>query len=131
MTETTDLSTGTDQPGETPAQDSRAAAGAEQSQKGQGGLSALKLAQLQSLASQLGITGARRMRKSALVDAISAHQRGSAVADREKKAEQAAADHRAAFAATGAGFNRVKIFNGAINEAILSFRAFNRRDPGV
>ena len=91
MTETTDLSTGTDQPGETPAQDSRAAAGAEQSQKGQGGLSALKLAQLQSLASQLGITGARRMRKSALVDAISAHQRGSAVADREKKAEQAAA----------------------------------------
>lgn len=91
MTETTDLSTGTDQPGETPAQDSRAAAGAEQSQKSQGGLSALKLAQLQSLASQLGITGARRMRKSALVDAISAHQRGSAVADREKKAEQAAA----------------------------------------
>ena len=91
MTETTDLSTGTDQPGETPAQDSRAAAGAEQSQKGQGGLSALKLAQLQSLASQLGITGARRMRKSALVDAISAHQRGSAVADREKTAEQAAA----------------------------------------
>ncbi|MFK0729559.1 transcription termination factor Rho [Rothia sp. BD8] len=54
-------------------------------------MSALKLAQLQSLASQLGITGARRMRKSALVDAISAHQRGSAVADREKKAEQAAA----------------------------------------
>ncbi len=47
------------------------------------------------------------------------------------RAEQAAADHRAAFAATGAGFNRVKIFNGAINEAILSFRAFNRRDPWV
>ena len=47
------------------------------------------------------------------------------------QAEQAAADHRAAFAATGAGFNGVKIFNGAIDEAILSFRAFNRRDPGV
>ena len=38
-------------------------------------LSSLKLAQLQSLASQLGITGARRMRKSDLVDAITNHQR--------------------------------------------------------
>nr|WP_240896279.1 transcription termination factor Rho [Rothia koreensis] len=51
-------------------------------------MSALKLAQLQALASQLGIVGARRMRKSALVDAISAHQRGSAVADREEKSSQ-------------------------------------------
>jgi hypothetical protein len=47
------------------------------------------------------------------------------------QAQQAAADDRAAFAATGAGFNRVKIFNGAINKAILSFRAFNRRDPRI
>nr|WP_238148274.1 transcription termination factor Rho [Rothia halotolerans] len=53
-------------------------------------MSALKLAQLQALASQLGITGARRMRKSALVEAIAAHQRGSAVADREAKAAQQA-----------------------------------------
>ncbi len=45
-------------------------------------LSTLKLAQLQSLASQLGIVGARRMRKSDLVEAITAHQRGSSVADR-------------------------------------------------
>ena len=34
------------------------------------------------------------------------------------QAEQAAADHRAAFAAAGAGFDGVKIFNGAIDEAI-------------
>ncbi|MFW0168830.1 transcription termination factor Rho [Rothia sp. P4278] len=47
-------------------------------------LSTLKLAQLQSLASQLGITGARRMRKSDLVEAISSHQRGGAIADREE-----------------------------------------------
>ncbi|ALU40484.1 transcription termination factor Rho [Kocuria flava] len=73
MTETTDLSTGTD---ETTA-DPRSA-----------GLSALKLAQLQALASQLGITGARRMRKSLLVDAIAAHQRGGAVADRDKAVEE-------------------------------------------
>ncbi|MFC6259068.1 Rho termination factor N-terminal domain-containing protein, partial [Kocuria oceani] len=66
MTETTDLSTGTEET----TTDTRNA-----------GLSALKLAQLQALASQLGITGARRMRKSLLVDAIAAHQRGGAVAD--------------------------------------------------
>jgi transcription termination factor Rho len=74
VTETTDLSTGTE---ETTTSDPRNA-----------GLSALKLAQLQALASQLGITGARRMRKSLLVDAIAAHQRGGAVADRDQAVEQ-------------------------------------------
>ncbi|MFF0988310.1 transcription termination factor Rho [Kocuria nitroreducens] len=74
MTETTDLSTGTE---ETTTSDPRNA-----------GLSALKLAQLQALASQLGITGARRMRKSLLVDAIAAHQRGGAVADRDRAVEE-------------------------------------------
>ncbi|WP_206478638.1 transcription termination factor Rho [Kocuria sp. KRD140] len=51
------------------------------------GLSGLKLAQLQALAAQLGITGARRMRKSLLVEAIEAHQRGGAVAERDKAVE--------------------------------------------
>ncbi|MGO4385476.1 Rho termination factor N-terminal domain-containing protein, partial [Specibacter sp. RAF43] len=46
------------------------------------GLAGLKLAQLQALAGQLGITGGSRMRKGDLVAAISAHQRGSSVADR-------------------------------------------------
>ncbi len=73
MTETTDLSTGTEET----TTDARSA-----------GLSALKLAQLQALASQLGITGARRMRKSLLVDAIAAHQRGGAVADRDRAVEE-------------------------------------------
>ncbi|MDO5493499.1 MAG: Rho termination factor N-terminal domain-containing protein, partial [Nesterenkonia sp.] len=54
------------------------------------GLAGLKLAQLQALASQLGITGGSRMRKSALVDAISAHQRGGAVAEREERARKKA-----------------------------------------
>ena len=84
MTESTDLTSGTDQ----------------NSEQNQGtGLSGLKLAQLQALAAQLGITGARRMRKSLLVDAIQAHQRGGAVAERdaevaekiEKTAQRAAA----------------------------------------
>ncbi|MCT2360702.1 transcription termination factor Rho [Kocuria marina] len=51
------------------------------------GLSGLKLAQLQALAAQLGITGARRMRKSLLVEAIEAHQRGGVVAERDKAVE--------------------------------------------
>lgn len=99
MTETTDLSKGTEQPVSAPEQDARPTGSAsaqttEQTAtaaaKSQGGLSNLKLAQLQSLASQLGIVGARRLRKSALVDAIAAHQRGSSVADRGQKAAQAA-----------------------------------------
>ncbi|RII42666.1 transcription termination factor Rho [Galactobacter valiniphilus] len=61
----------------------------------QSGLSALKLAQLQELAGQLGIAGAKRLRKAELVEAISDHQRGGSVADRDaaeakKKAEAAA-----------------------------------------
>ena len=44
-----------------------------------GGLASLKLAQLQALASQLGIAGGSRMRKADLVTAISDHQRGGSV----------------------------------------------------
>ena len=59
--------------------------------KASGGLASLKLAQLQELASQLGITGARRLRKADLVAKIQDHQRGGAVADREaaKKKDEA------------------------------------------
>ncbi|GGE67617.1 transcription termination factor Rho [Nesterenkonia cremea] len=64
------------------------AQGADSSEAQNGGLAGLKLAQLQALASQLGIKGSSRMRKSALVDAISAHQRGGAVAEREEKASK-------------------------------------------
>ncbi|GAA4791638.1 transcription termination factor Rho [Rothia endophytica] len=70
MAETTDLTAGTETAN---AADNKAPS-----------LSTLKLAQLQSLASQLGITGARRMRKSDLVEAITTHQRGGAVADRDE-----------------------------------------------
>ncbi len=41
------------------------------------GLAGLKLAQLQALASQLGISGGSRMRKGDLVTAISAHRAGT------------------------------------------------------
>ncbi|WP_264669138.1 transcription termination factor Rho [Arthrobacter sp. VKM Ac-2550] len=72
MTETTDLAAGVDTSSDSAAPKSA-------------GLAGLKLAQLQALAGQLGITGGSRMRKSDLVAAISDHQRGSAVADRPAK----------------------------------------------
>ncbi|MER2134261.1 MAG: transcription termination factor Rho [Arthrobacter sp.] len=74
MTDTTDLTAGVD---------SSASAGSNgESNSKSSGLAGLKLAQLQALAGQLGITGGSRMRKGDLVTAISNHQRGGAVADR-------------------------------------------------
>ncbi|GAA3692513.1 hypothetical protein GCM10022377_01150 [Zhihengliuella alba] len=67
-------------------------AGVEKTSANNTGLAGLKLAQLQALGSQLGITGARRMRKSDLVTAIADHQRGGAVADRSKKPADASAE---------------------------------------
>ncbi|WP_173401456.1 Rho termination factor N-terminal domain-containing protein, partial [Arthrobacter sp. H14] len=74
MTETTDLSTAGVDKDTAPAEGNKS-----------NGLAGLKLAQLQALAGQLGITGGSRMRKGDLVTAISNHQRGGAVADREAK----------------------------------------------
>lgn len=66
------------------------------------GLAGLKLAQLQVLAGQLGITGGSRMRKGDLVEAISAHQRGSSVADRPvRSSANAGAATETAAAANG------------------------------
>src|SRR5699024_7961199 len=63
---------------------------------GSAGLGSLKLAQLQTLASQLGITGTSRMRKAQLVEVIADHQRGGDSADREavEEAKAAAAKER-------------------------------------
>ncbi|MFJ5860457.1 transcription termination factor Rho [Pseudarthrobacter sp. NPDC092439] len=66
------------------------------------GLAGLKLAQLQALASQLGISGGSRMRKGDLVAAISAHRAGTpakAPVRTEKAAESAAAPAAAPVAA--------------------------------
>ncbi|MFJ7750659.1 transcription termination factor Rho [Arthrobacter sp. NPDC097144] len=73
MTDTTDLTTGVD---------SATAGNNGEATSKSSGLAGLKLAQLQALAGQLGITGGSRMRKGDLVTAISNHQRGGAVADR-------------------------------------------------
>ena len=86
MTDTTDLTTGVDS--------ATAGTNGEATSKSSG-LAGLKLAQLQALAGQLGITGGSRMRKGDLVTAISNHQRGGAVADRPvrgAKTETAKAD---------------------------------------
>ncbi|THJ66190.1 transcription termination factor Rho [Arthrobacter echini] len=93
MTETTDLLPGV-------ATQDAAAAGAPASKSS--GLAGLKLAQLQALAGQLGITGGSRMRKSDLVSAISDHQRGGAVADRQQATRPRSADAESPAAAADA-----------------------------
>jgi len=63
------------------------------------GLAGLKLAQLQALASQLGISGGSRMRKGDLVSAISAHRAGTLTAKAPAKATVKAPETAAAPAA--------------------------------
>ncbi|GAA1663266.1 hypothetical protein GCM10010977_01850 [Citricoccus zhacaiensis] len=82
MTETTELPTAS--AGNSAEAPAAAATTATTAAPAGGGLAGLKLAQLQALASQLGITGGSRMRKSDLVAAISSHQRGGSVADRKQ-----------------------------------------------
>lgn len=92
MTETTELSSAVDQ--STSAAGSSTAAPAKSS-----GLAGLKLAQLQALASQLGISGGSRMRKGDLVTAISAHRAGTSVSKAPAKAAAKATENHAAPAA--------------------------------
>ncbi|MEE2568382.1 transcription termination factor Rho [Pseudarthrobacter sp. J64] len=83
MTETTELS---------PAvETSSSAAAATAAPAKSSGLAGLKLAQLQALASQLGISGGSRMRKGDLVTAISAHRAGTPAVKAEAPAKAAAA----------------------------------------
>lgn len=70
MTETTELSPAVDTP-------SSASGSLTEAPAKSSGLAGLKLAQLQALASQLGISGGSRMRKGDLVSAISAHRAGT------------------------------------------------------
>ena len=69
MTETTELSPAVDT-------SSSASGSLTEAPAKSSGLAGLKLAQLQALASQLGISGGSRMRKGDLVSAISAHRAG-------------------------------------------------------
>ncbi|WOH17286.1 transcription termination factor Rho [Paenarthrobacter sp. GOM3] len=79
MTETTELSSAVDTTSS--AAESSTAATTKSS-----GLAGLKLAQLQALASQLGISGGSRMRKGDLVTAISAHRAGTSTTKAPAKA---------------------------------------------
>ena len=82
MTETTELASAVDTTSS--AAESSTAAPTKSS-----GLAGLKLAQLQALASQLGISGGSRMRKGDLVNAISAHRAGTSTAKAPTKAAAA------------------------------------------
>ncbi|HET8878061.1 MAG TPA: transcription termination factor Rho [Arthrobacter sp.] len=92
MTETTELS---------PAVDTSSSAAATAAPAKSSGLAGLKLAQLQALASQLGISGGSRMRKGDLVSAISAHRAGTPVSKASAHAEKAS-DNGAGITATTA-----------------------------
>ncbi|BCW79210.1 transcription termination factor Rho [Arthrobacter sp. NicSoilC5] len=82
MTETTELSPAVEH---TTSAAESSAAPAKSS-----GLAGLKLAQLQALASQLGISGGSRMRKGDLVSAISAHRAGTLTVKTPAKATEKA-----------------------------------------
>jgi transcription termination factor Rho len=60
-----------------------------------GGLTSLVLAELQSLAGDLGITGTGKMRKSQLIEAIQERQNGIAAAKAQVAAEKAAVEAEA------------------------------------
>ncbi|UYY80299.1 transcription termination factor Rho [Arthrobacter sp. YA7-1] len=83
MTETTELASAVDT---TSSAAESTAATAKSS-----GLAGLKLAQLQALASQLGISGGSRMRKGDLVSAISAHRAGATTSKAPAAAKAVAA----------------------------------------
>jgi len=84
VTETTELS---------PAVDTSSAAESTTAPAKSSGLAGLKLAQLQALASQLGISGGSRMRKGDLVTAISAHRAGTPVSKAPARAAEKASDN--------------------------------------
>ncbi|CAH0140416.1 Transcription termination factor Rho [Arthrobacter sp. Bi83] len=95
MTETTELS---------PAVDTTSSASGSltEAPAKSSGLAGLKLAQLQALASQLGISGGSRMRKGDLVSAISAHRAGSSASKAPARAAEKATDNSAAVAGASA-----------------------------
>ncbi len=91
MTETTELSSAVDT--------SSAAGSSSEAPVKSSGLAGLKLAQLQALASQLGISGGSRMRKGDLVSAISAHRAGTPVSKAPARSAAKTAENGAAPAA--------------------------------
>ncbi|WP_458111342.1 transcription termination factor Rho [Arthrobacter sp. R1-13] len=90
MTETTELS---------PAVDTSSSAAALAAAPKSSGLAGLKLAQLQALASQLGISGGSRMRKGDLVTAISAHRAGSSASKAPARSAEKVRDNSLASSA--------------------------------
>ncbi|BCW46092.1 transcription termination factor Rho [Arthrobacter sp. StoSoilB5] len=117
MTETTELASAVDTT--TSAAESSTAATTKSS-----GLAGLKLAQLQALASQLGISGGSRMRKGDLVTAISAHRAGTSTAKAPAKASS-----RAATAPKEAPAAEVKVAESSAPAAEVSAEAPTQEAP--
>ncbi|SKB92680.1 transcription termination factor Rho [Arthrobacter sp. 49Tsu3.1M3] len=123
MTETTELS---------PAVDTSSAAESTAAPAKSSGLAGLKLAQLQALASQLGISGGSRMRKGDLVTAISAHRAGTPVSKAPARAAEKASDngtvsHAAAPAAAPAADDESLARENTAQESPRARRGRSRR----
>ena len=124
MTETTELS---------PAVDisSSASGSLTEAPAKSSGLAGLKLAQLQALASQLGISGGSRMRKGDLVSAISAHRAGTSAtatkAPARTSAKAAAASAAAPAADTAAAAPAAEAAEAPAQETRARGRGRSRR----
>jgi len=123
VTETTELS---------PAVDTSSAAESTTAPAKSSGLAGLKLAQLQALASQLGISGGSRMRKGDLVTAISAHRAGTPVSKAPARAAEKASDngtvsHAAAPAAAPAADDESLARENTAQESPRARRGRSRR----
>ena len=86
MTDTTQIATSSAHAGDTTSGDTGSRTGS---------LSALRLPQLQALASDLGLSGTGKMRKSDLVDAITARQSGGSTPPRDSSPAKSSAPRRA------------------------------------
>ncbi|MBD1540809.1 transcription termination factor Rho [Arthrobacter sp. IA7] len=120
MTETTELS---------PAVDisSSASGSLTEAPAKSSGLAGLKLAQLQALASQLGISGGSRMRKGDLVAAISAHRAGTSATATKAPARTAAKAAAAAPAAETAAAPAAEAAEAPAQETRARGRGRSRR----
>ena len=90
MTDTTDLLENAEQDAPAPGTDAQSAPKTRRRATSGGGLSSLVLAELQSLATDLGITGTGKLRKSQLIEAIQAAQAAAAAPAPEATPEPAA-----------------------------------------
>jgi len=119
VTETTELSPAVDT--------SSSAAESSAAPAKSSGLAGLKLAQLQALASQLGISGGSRMRKGDLVTAISAHRAGTSATKAPAKGAEKTGENISARVTAPAAAPAAEAAEAPAQEAPRARRGRSRR----